>query len=290
MGRFEDALLRVCPAVIVVAGDSEIALGGALTASKLGIPVARVGAGLRVNDWAISDEVARVVLDAIADRHYTDGPDATSTLISQGTLEHQVIEVGSTLADSVARWRASALTSAAWTSFGLRAREYVLVTIHREENVADAPHMHRVADGLVRLVGNLPVLVALHPRTRAALEATGDLDALHAAGVIISEPLDYHDFLSLELGAGAVLTDSAGVQEEATLLGVRCFTLRRATECTLTLTHGTNVLLGDDPEEISNIALTGDQEPVLPIPGWDGRAGRRIAADLVRVLAGVRSG
>jgi UDP-N-acetylglucosamine 2-epimerase (non-hydrolysing) len=127
----------------------------------------------------------------------------------------------------------------------------------------------------------MPLLLVLHPRTRAALASVGELDALEAAGARVLGPLDYVDFLSLEAGAGAVLTDSSGVQEEATLLGVPCFTLRRTTERTLTLTHGTNVLLGDDPGEIADIALRTPRNSVALIPQWDGQAGWRIARDLL---------
>ncbi len=287
MATVEDALDRLRPAMLMVAGDSDAAVTGALVASKMGIPVARVGAGLRCDDWGLREEVARVVLDTVATRFYVDGPEATMTLASQGIAEERIEEVGSTLADSVIRWRRRAAVRAAWTDFKLAPRKYVLATLHREENLATDEQLARITNGLSNLARRIPLLLVLHPRTRAALEPTGDLETLHAAGVLVADPLDYIDFLSLELAAGALLTDSAGAQEEATILGVPCFTLRRTTERTLTLTHGTNVLLGDDPAEIADIALREHREPAPSIPRWDGQAGKRIAADLHRATAEV---
>jgi UDP-N-acetylglucosamine 2-epimerase (non-hydrolysing) len=284
MATIEDALERFQPVLMMVADDSESTVAGALAASKMGVPVARVSAGLRCNDWGLGDEVARVVLDAVADELYTDGPDATLTLASQGIAEGRIHEVGSTLADSVNRWRGRAAVRAAWNDFGLSPRQYVLATIHRPENLASAENVTKVTRGLVSLAGRHRILLVLHPRTRAAMEPSRQLEALRSAGVVICGPLDHVDFLSLELGAGAVLTDSAGSQEEATVLGIPCFTLRRTTERTLTLTHGTNTLLGDDPDEIANIEVQAQphREPMPPIPRWDGQAGRRIVTHLLR--------
>jgi len=279
MGAVEDALERFRPAMMMIAGDADATVIGALTASKMGVRVGRIGAGLRCDDWGLNDEVTRVVLDAVADHLYTDGPDATHAIASQGVAEERVIEVGSTLADSVSRWRGRAAVRASWNSFGLLPREYVLAAIQREENLADPDALTR---GLMRLAARHRTLIVLHPRTRAALTAGGQLDELHAAGVVTCDPLDHIDFLSLELGAGAILTDSAGCQEEATLLGVPCFTLRHATERTLTLTLGTNVLLGDDPDEIGHIEVHPRRDPLPSIPRWDGQAGRRVAAHLLR--------
>jgi UDP-N-acetylglucosamine 2-epimerase (non-hydrolysing) len=283
-GMVEDALSRYEPATMVVAGDAHASVVGALAASRMGVRVARVGAGLRCDDWGLREEVTRVALDAIADELFTDGPDATHALASQGIAGDRVLEVGSTLADSVHRWRSRAAVRTAWRGFGLNPREFVLTTIHRDENLRDDERVRCLTRGLARLARRHRVLFVMHPRTYATLDDGGQLEDLQAAGVVISGPLDHVEFLSLELGAGAILTDSAGSQEEATVLGVPCFTLRRSSERSLTLTHGTNTLLGDDPAEVADIEV-GPPRDLPPIPYWDGRAGQRVADHLLRCLA-----
>lgn len=277
MATIEEALEQLRPAAVLVAGDCEATVAGGLAASTMGIPVARVGAGLRSGDWGLRDEVARVVLDSLADRLYTDGPDATLALAAQGVPSSRIAETGSTLADSVLRWRERAAARTVWRRFGLVPRQYFLATLHRDENLARAD---ACVAGLTALARRERVLLVLHPRTRAALEPSGHLEALRDAGVLVSDPLDYVDFLSLEIGAGAIVTDSAGVQEESTVLDVPCYTLRITTERSLTLTHGTNVLLGDDPGELADLRLDARREASAPIRHWDGRAGQRIAEHL----------
>jgi UDP-N-acetylglucosamine 2-epimerase (non-hydrolysing) len=282
VGNLEDVLEDVRPAILLVAGDAESAVAGAVAASRMGVLVGRVGAGLRCNDWGLNEEITRVALDATADFLFTDGPEATLTLASQGVGEERVVEVGSTLADSVRRWRSRAAVRAAWSGFGLPAHEYVLVAIHHAENLGDPARVEELTKGLLALADRHRLLLMLHPRLAAALAAEQRHAVLRTAGIATAVPLDYVDFLSLELGAGAILTDSAGTQEEATLLGVPCFTLRHATERTLTLTLGTNVLLGDDPAELAHIAVKPRREPPAPIPRWDGHAGQRIATHTMR--------
>jgi UDP-N-acetylglucosamine 2-epimerase (non-hydrolysing) len=157
----------------------------------------------------------------------------------------------------------------------------VLATLHRAENVCDERRIARICEGLAEMARLSPVVLPLHPLTRALMEP-GDVERLLASGVLVTEPLRYLDFLSLELGAGAILTDSGSVQDEASALGVRCYTLRRATERVISLTHGTNVLLGDDPSEIAEVRIDEIQTVPAAIPLWDGRSADRIAAALTR--------
>jgi UDP-N-acetylglucosamine 2-epimerase (non-hydrolysing) len=275
----EDAL-RARPDIVVIAGDGEAAVSAALVAARAGVAIAHVGAGLRCDDRGIDGEINRLVLDELADRLYADSEDAVERLRAEGFAEERIVLVGSTLPDAVARWIGAATERAAWATLGLASREYVLATLHKRENIGDDVRLARIADGLSALARDAPVVLCLHPHTRARLERGRDLQRLRSAGVILVDALGYLDFLSLQARAGAVLTDSAGVQEETTLLGVPCFTLARASERALTLTHGTNVLLGDDPADIADVRVGAFAGPVAPIPLWDGGAGRRIAADL----------
>jgi UDP-N-acetylglucosamine 2-epimerase (non-hydrolysing) len=259
LGGVERAISDARPAFALIAGDDDAAVTAALTADRLGVPIALVGAGLRCDDRGVEAELNRIVLDELAERLYVDGDHAAERLHAEGFDEARVVRVGSTLADSPALRRIRA--SAVLRDLRLARGAYALVSITRDvPGIADA-------------------LSALAARTRVVLCADpGILDA--PAGVLASGPLAHADFLALQASAGAVVTDSAGVQEETTILGVPCFTLGNSTERTLTLIHGTNVLLGDDPRAIADVPRGTLPDDVSPIPLWDGHAGRRIAADL----------
>jgi UDP-N-acetylglucosamine 2-epimerase (non-hydrolysing) len=260
--RAAAALESVRPDVALVAGDDDVALACTLAATRAGVPVARVGAGLRCGDRGDTREINRIAIDELACRLYTDDADASERLRAEGVDERRVEFVGSTLPDMIARWMAQAREHAVWERIGLRRGGYALVTLNRRDR-------DRLVEGITALARRLPVVVC------------GPLDAAacDAPVTVVAEPLDYVEHLSLLSAAAAVVTDSSGVQEETTVLGIPCFTLARTSERTLTLTHGTNVLLGDDGAAIADVTtdLAGEAEP---IPLWDGRAGRRIAADL----------
>ena len=281
----EQMLQEQRPRLVLLGGDANGVLAFALAASKLGIEIARVGGGLRSGDFSQSEEINRLLGDRLADVLFTDGDQALDTLESEGIGRDRVHDVGNTAVDLVRRWERSARQAAAWQRFAVPAGGYVLATLHRTENIADELRITQIADALARLARRVPVVFPLHPVTRALLESMGIVKQLAAVGVRVTEPLGYLDFLSLEQSAGAILTDSGGVQDEASALGVRCYTLRRTTERLLTLTHGTNVLLGDDPWEIDGVRI--DDAPIAPaaIPLWDGRAGDRAAAALSQRLS-----
>jgi len=278
----EKALLDARPQAVVLTGDSAATFAFALAASKLGIEVVRIGAGLRTGDFSQPEEINRVLTDRLADALFTDGHDAGDALEAEGIEHGRITPVGNSAIDLLRRFEREAREAASWRRFGVSSGRYVLVTLHRPENVSDELRMTAVADALATLAERIPVVMPIHPVTRAQVEPFGTIERLQAAGVHVSGPLGYIDFLSLQQAAGAILTDSGGVQEEASALGVRCYTLRRATERIFTLTHGTNVLLGDDPAEIAEVRL--DDRPPVPsaIPLWDGNAGERIAAELSR--------
>jgi UDP-N-acetylglucosamine 2-epimerase (non-hydrolysing) len=277
---FEALLGEHRPELVVLAGDADSTLACALAASKLGIGVAHLEAGLRTFDWSLPAEVNRVLTDRLADILFTHSPEATDNLESEGISQGRVYFAGNTLVDVLRRTEKRALALAAWSALGMAERDYVLVTLHKPTNVEVPARLDALVEGLERLSAGTAVAFPIHPRTRALLTDCGGLDRLEAAGVICLEPLSYLEFLSLEAGAGAVVTDSSGVQEEASALGVSCFTVRHTSERPVTLTHGTNVLLGDDPGEIAALRPAPHAPTPSAIPQWDGRAAERVAAAL----------
>ncbi len=285
----EEALAELQSAAVVVTGAANSTLGCALAAAKLGLPVARVEAGLRAHDWSAPDELNRVLLDTMADTLFAPTRQAAENLHGEGAGSGRVHHVGSTAVDSVRRFEQRAVARAAWQRFGAEKGGYVVVTLHRPANIDDDERLARIVEALAALAGRVPVIFPLHPSTRQRLMPMGDAHRLLAAGVLCGPPLGYLDFLSLQAGAGAVVTDSGTVQEEASALGVRCVTLRSSTERTVTLTSGTNTLLGDDPRDLADVVLALGAPTPAAIPLWDGRAGERIADALVANYALVRA-
>jgi UDP-N-acetylglucosamine 2-epimerase (non-hydrolysing) len=289
LAGFEQILFEEQPVAVVVAGDVNSTLACALAAGKLGIPVAHVEAGLRSGDWSMPEEINRVLTDRLSDLLFTHSPEAIEHLKEEGIDEGRVYYVGNTMIDTLRRSERAAREQRTWAGLGLREREYVLVTLHRPSNVDDEARLAQIVDALIGLGAACDVAFPIHPRTRARLVEAGQFERLEAAGVRCIEPLGYLDFLSLQAGAGAVVTDSGGVQEETSALGVACFTFRPNTERPVTLTHGTNVLLGDDPADIAQIRPATWQPTPSAIPWWDGHAGERVADVLVTHYALVRA-
>jgi UDP-N-acetylglucosamine 2-epimerase (non-hydrolysing) len=281
LSAFENVLLDVEPDVVVVAGDVNSTLACALAASKLGIAIAHVEAGLRSFDWSMPEEVNRVLTDRLSDILFAHSPEATDNLEAEGICPGKVYNVGNTMIDSLRRAEGRAREAQAWTTVGMAERSYILVTLHRPSNVDDPARLQGIVGGLVDLAAHAPVVFPIHPRTRARLADDGGLGRLEEAGVACIEPMSYLEFLSLQAGAGAIVTDSGGVQEEASALGVSCFTFRPNTERPITLTHGTNVLLGEDPAEIAEVRPSPHAPTPCAIPLWDGHAGERVADVLV---------
>jgi UDP-N-acetylglucosamine 2-epimerase (non-hydrolysing) len=282
---FEGVLLEERADLVCVGGDVNSTLAVALAAAKLGIPIAHVEAGLRSFDWTMPEEINRVLTDRLSDILFTHSPEAATNLAAEGIDPTRVRFVGNTMIDSLRRFEAQAEERRPWRTLRLQRNDYVLVTLHRPSNVDAAAQLHSIVDALVGLAGHTRVVFPVHPRTTERLRADGLLASLLAAGVECLEPLGYLDFLGLEIGAGAIVTDSGGVQEEASALGVPCFTLRPNTERPVTITHGTNTLLGDDPSPIADIRPRELERRVAEIEGWDGHAGQR-AADVIAAAVG----
>lgn len=275
MERLEPVLAEERPDLVVVPGDVNSTMAAALTAAKMGIPVAHIESGLRSFDRTMPEELNRVLTDHLSDHLFIHSPEANDNLHAEGIPAERVHLVGNTMIDTLVALEGRFRAAGAASKLGVEPGSYVLVTLHRPALV-DGPLLPKTIAELAGLAREMPVVFPVHPRTRSMMEG---VEPDHP-GLLLSEPLGYVDFLSLLADAGAVLTDSGGIQEETTYLGIPCFTLRDNTERPITLTAGTNHLLGLDPATISTIpsALASSSErPVEPPPLWDGRASERIA-------------
>jgi UDP-N-acetylglucosamine 2-epimerase (non-hydrolysing) len=275
MERLEPVLGDEGPDLVMVPGDVNSTLAAALTAVKMGIPVAHIESGLRSFDLTMPEEVNRIVADRFARWLFLHSPEAVTNLEAEGIPDERMHMVGNTMIDTLVALEGRFRAAGAAGQLGVEPGAYVLVTLHRPALV-DGPLLGETVAQLTALAKQMPVVFPVHPRTRKMMEG---LEPDHP-GLHLIEPLGYLDFLSLLADAGAVLTDSGGIQEETTYLGVPCFTLRDNTERPVTLTSGTNTLLGLDPTAIARIpALLAERTgaPPQPPPLWDGQAAQRIA-------------
>jgi len=275
MERLEPVLIEESPDLVVVPGDVNSTLATVLTAVKMGIPVAHVESGLRSFDMTMPEEVNRIVADRFSELLFLHSEEAVGNLRAEGIPDERMHMVGNTMIDTLVALEERFRAAGSARRLGVEPGAYALVTLHRPALV-DGPLLPETVAQLVALAAEMPVVFPVHPRTRKMMES---LDADHP-GLLLSEPLGYLDFLSLLADAGAVLTDSGGIQEETTYLGIPCFTLRDNTERPVTIDAGTNTLLGLDPAAIAAIpaALAArDSSPSEPPPLWDGHAAERIA-------------
>jgi UDP-N-acetylglucosamine 2-epimerase (non-hydrolysing) len=278
MERLEPLLIADRPDLVVVPGDVNSTIAAALTAVKLGIPVAHIESGLRSYDREMPEEVNRVLTDAISDQLYVHSEEAIRNLEIEGIPGEKVHFVGNTMIDSLVALQDRFRPLEACRQYGVEPGGYLLVTLHRPALV-DGPLLFEAIAALNLVAADIPVLFPVHPRTRARL--TGEVEI--APNLKLVDPAGYLEFLSLEADAAAVLTDSGGIQEETTYLGVPCFTLRDNTERPVTVTEGTNILLGLDPARIAEIPGLIEANPGhdrTPPPLWDGKAAERIATQI----------
>lgn len=272
------------PELVIVPGDVNSTLAAALACAHMRIPLAHVESGLRSFDRSMPEEVNRVLTDQISDLLYTHSPEAEGNLAAEGIPGERVRLVGNTMIDSVVALEGRFRERRACAAHGVDPGSYLLVTLHRPALV-DGELLAPAIERLAAVAAEMPVLFPVHPRTRAALGAAADE---LPSGLRLLDPVGYLDFLSLEADARGVLTDSGGVQEETTYLGVPCFTLRDNTERPITIEAGTNELLGLDPARIAEIPkLLGMNAGATaePPPFWDGRAAERLAADVAGYLS-----
>jgi UDP-N-acetylglucosamine 2-epimerase (non-hydrolysing) len=275
----DNVLRDVSPALVVVAGDVNSTLAAALVAVKLGIPVAHIEAGLRSFDRTMPEEVNRVLVDQVSTWCFVHSPEAVENLRHEGVRESRIHAVGNTMIDTLMQMQPAVARSQVHERLGVPRHGYILVTLHRPALV-DGPLLARVLTELDALSRTYPVVFPMHPRTRAR---ASDFRSASATFHIV-DPVGYVDFLALETCATGVVTDSGGVQEETTYLGVPCFTMRENTERPITVTRGTNRVLGMRVEALRDIPDFLDETPAAlrPPDGWDGRAAERIA----EILAG----
>ncbi len=289
MIAFERCLLDRAPRpdLVVVPGDVNSTLAAGLVAAKLGIPVAHLEAGLRSFDRAMPEELNRVAVDHLSDLLLTPSPDADENLAREGIPASRIARVGNLMIDTLRVHLAAARARRVPEALGLAPGGYAVVTLHRPSNVDEPAVLGRLLGALAEVAAALPVVFPVHPRTRARIAAAG-LER-EAAALRLVEPLGYLEFLSLTSAARLVLTDSGGLQEESTALGIPCLTLRENTERPITVTEGTNEVVGTDPERILRAARRAldAAPPQGRVPAlWDGRAGER-AADAVCAFLGI---
>lgn len=284
LSAFEEVLLKDPPAAAAVVGDVNSTLACALAAAKCGVPVAHVEAGLRSFDRTMPEEINRVLTDALADYLFTHSPDADENLRREGVPEDRIFRVGNVMIDTLREYEAAARARDVAGRLGLQAGGYAVCTLHRPSNVDDPGTLRTVVQILTDLQSECPVVFPMHPRTRTRLETFGLADVLvEQKNLQAIDPLGYLDFIGLMATAALVLTDSGGVQEETTALGIPCLTIRECTERPVTVTLGTNVVVGTDPKRILAAArrvLKRDWPRGILPEGWDGHAAERIAAVL----------
>ena len=279
MQRLEPVLLQLRPDLVLVYGDVNSTLAAALVAAKLSVRVGHVEAGLRSGDWTMPEEINRVVTDRLSDLLFLPSRDAAANLAGEGIAGERMHFVGNVMIDTVSWAMPQAIKLDAPARHGLSGARFAVVTLHRPANVDDPVVLAELVDGLERLAQTVPVLFPVHPRTRQRIQAQS-LALRNDGGLRLLEPLGYLEMLSLVAGASLVVTDSGGLQEETSFLGVPCLTVRPSTERPITCTHGTNRLVLPKRDAILAAAerALARRSPARPvIERWDGRAAERIA-------------
>jgi UDP-N-acetylglucosamine 2-epimerase (non-hydrolysing) len=280
MVRFEEVISTGNPDLLLVYGDVNSTIATALVATKMGIRVGHVEAGLRSWDRSMPEEVNRVLTDQISDYFFTPSADADENLAREGIKAHQIFQVGNVMIDTLVKLLGKALEP----KITGRQERFILVTLHRPSNVDDPDTLGQLLTTLKRISKEIQIIFPIHPRTRRRLEEYKLSDV--GANVLLTEPFGYLEFLWLQQHATAVVTDSGGIQEETTFLQVPCLTMRENTERPITAEIGTNILVGTDTvrlgKEIENILEGRAKKGSVPAL-WDGRAGQRIAEILARL-------
>jgi UDP-N-acetylglucosamine 2-epimerase (non-hydrolysing) len=279
MERLEPLLVELSPEIVLVPGDVNSTMAAALVACKLGQLVGHVEAGLRSFDRTMPEEINRVVADSVSDLLFIHSPEARENLLREGAPEETIFDVGNTMIDTLVAMLPRIDEAQAHRELGVAPGEYLLVTLHRPA-LTDGPLLGEAIGALAGVARELPVIFPVHPRTRQRIAAEG----LDTGEIRLLEPLGYVQFLSLVRNSAGLLTDSGGVQEETSFLGIPCFTLRDNTERPVTVSLGTNTLLGLEPGRIAEVPelIAQPRGEPTPIPGWDGHAAERIVEVLAR--------
>lgn len=288
MLAFEPVLLEQKPDIVVVVGDVNSTLACALVCSKLGVKVAHVEAGLRSFDRTMPEEINRVLTDQIAELLFTTEKSANENLLREGVAEDKIHFVGNVMIDSLLRHKERALALDVLNRYDLKPRGFALLTLHRPSNVDVPDVLMGIIDALEEIQTRLPIIFPAHPRTMRRVREFGlERKIARMSNLRVTKPLGYLEFLNLMTNARLVLTDSGGIQEETTILGIPCLTLRENTERPVTILQGTNTLVGSDPERIVTEAfnvLSGRAKVGRMPELWDGHASERIVG-VLRELA-----
>lgn len=292
MIQFEQYILEVKPQLVVVVGDVNSTVACALVAKKLHIPVVHVEAGLRSGDMGMPEEVNRVMTDAISDLMFTTEPSGNENLKKENVSDEKIKFVGNTMIDSLLSHKDKALSRPTLQDLGVKCGEdvirYAVVTLHRPSNVDEASILEGLVNVIARISEDMSIVFPVHPRTQNRLEDFGLFDRLaKLENVITCGPLGYLDFMNLTANASLILSDSGGIQEEATILRVPCLTLRHNTERPVTVTAGTNRLVGNDEQVILSAydeIMQQDFSTMAPPQFWDGSAAERIAKEIAIFL------
>lgn len=285
MTEFEPVVLREKPDWVLVVGDVNSTIACALVCSKLGIKVAHVEAGLRSGDRTMPEEINRILTDAISDLLFTTSQDADVNLEREGVSKSKIRFVGNVMIDSLMDHLKLAERSGIREDLGVSSGEYAVLTLHRPSNVDVIETFSGILSALLEVSTVLPIVFPVHPRTRSKIDEFGYGELIRNSSIRLIEPLGYLDFMRLYSGAKIVLTDSGGLQEETTVLGIPCLTLRNNTERPVTVELGTNELVGVDPQKIVAAArkiLGSEAAAAHTIPPlWDGKAAGRICDELI---------
>ena len=285
MTAFEPVVIAEKPDWVVVVGDVNSTIACALVCAKLNVKVAHVEAGLRSRDRTMPEEINRILTDAISDLLLTPSTDGDENLKNEGVPENKIKFVGNVMIDSVFYNLEKSKQSPIRENLNLTEGEYAVTTLHRPSNVDDKKNFTNLLDALVAVSEKIPIIFPVHPRTRNNIEKFGFAEQVEKSNIKLIEPLGYLDFMRLYSGARLVLTDSGGLQEETTALGISCLTLRENTERPITITRGTNILVGVEKEKIKQSAFgilenNSNTNKKIP-PLWDGRAAERICDALI---------
>ena len=290
MVEFEKVCLQHKPDLVIVVGDVNSTMACTIVAKKLGIEVAHVEAGLRSRDMAMPEEINRLCTDVLCDYLFTTDHFANENLIAEGVSGDRIFFVGNVMIDTLLKHKALASKLTLAESWGLKSRDYATLTLHRPSNVDDPNVLRGILNVLHEIGKDVPIIFPIHPRTRKMVEKAGLSELFSSSempsGLWITEPLGYLEFLHLNMNARVVITDSGGLQEESTVLGVPCVTLRENTERPITCEVGTNVIVGTDPEKIRNhvVAALNKERGSATVPEkWDGKTAERITEILSRI-------
>ena len=294
--EIEKVLIEHQPDLVLVVGDANSTLAGALASVKLHIPVAHIEAGLRSFDRQMPEEINRLITDTISDFLFTHSPEADENLINEGIAEKRIFFVGNVMVDSLLGHTEEAAQSKILSHLGLQPRKYAVLTLHRPENVDNENDLTQIGKALREISQSIPIVFPCHPRTSTTIKQfnlshlfkfanSSTTVNLMTNGVHLIEPLGYLDFLQLMINCTFAMTDSGGIQEETTVLNVPCLTLRHTTERPITISEGTNVLVGSDGQKIVDEALNilnGKAKMGRCPQLWDGKAAERIVTTLVK--------